>query len=132
MQLLKELARIIKFEDEYYLYHVVDHINYPNRIVAFQIAVSRLAQDPVLFYFDNPENNQYYVKVSYAAAEADPDHSSIIGAYNITLKSQAQIVCNFFNYDREHYYLIINGVPYYDINIYTITISASDPATWGS
>ena len=49
------LARIIKLDDEYVLYHVVDHINYPNRIVAFQIAVSRLAQEPYLFYFDNDE-----------------------------------------------------------------------------
>ncbi|MCQ2776722.1 MAG: hypothetical protein MJ217_03290 [Bacilli bacterium] len=84
------------------------------------------------FYFDNPENNQYYVKVSYAAVEAGSitDHESIIGVYNIILRSETQLECNFFNYDREHYYLTINGVPYYDINIYTINITASDPATW--
>ena len=84
------------------------------------------------FYFDNPANNQYYVKVSYAAVDTDPDHPSIIGVYNVILRSQTAISCNFFNYDREHYYLTINGVPYYDINIYTINITASDPATWTS
>jgi len=49
------IARILLLDDEYYLYHVTDHILYPNRVLAFQIAISRLAQNPSLFYFDNPE-----------------------------------------------------------------------------
>lgn len=48
-------ARILHLDNEYFLYHVVDHITYPKRVVAFQIAISRLAQNPSLFYFDNPE-----------------------------------------------------------------------------
>ena len=49
------MARIIYIENNYYLYHVVDHITYTNRLLAFQIAVSRLAQNPSLFYYDNNE-----------------------------------------------------------------------------
>ena len=49
------LARILLLDNEYYLYHVIDHITYSNRVMGFQIAISRLAQDPSLFYFDNDE-----------------------------------------------------------------------------
>lgn len=49
------LARILHFNNEYLLYHIVDHVTYSNRLTAFQIAVSRLAQNPALFCFDNPE-----------------------------------------------------------------------------
>ena len=49
------MARLLKLNGEYFLYHIVDHITYSNRLTAFQIAVSRLAQNPALSYFDNPE-----------------------------------------------------------------------------
>ncbi len=49
------LARLLKYNNEYLLFHITDHVNYSNRITAFQIAVSRLAQDPSQFHFDNPE-----------------------------------------------------------------------------
>ena len=49
------LARLLFIDNEYFLYHIVDHVNYSNRAIAFQIAVSRLAQNPALFYFDNQE-----------------------------------------------------------------------------
>lgn len=49
------LARIITLNNEHFLYHITDHITYSNRITAFQVAVSRLAQNPALFYKDNLE-----------------------------------------------------------------------------
>lgn len=49
------MARLLFVDDVYYLYHITDHINYANRIMAFQIAISRLVNEPSLFYYDNPE-----------------------------------------------------------------------------
>ena len=49
------MARLLFINNEYLLYHITDHITYANRIMAFQIAISRLVNDPSLFYFDNPE-----------------------------------------------------------------------------
>ena len=49
------LARLLLLDGEYLLYHIADHITYANRIMAFQIAISRLVNEPALFYFDNDE-----------------------------------------------------------------------------
>lgn len=48
-------AKVINYKNDYYLYHITDHINYQNRKVAFQIAISRLIQNPSLLCYDNPE-----------------------------------------------------------------------------
>ncbi len=49
------LARLVKWDGDYFVYHIADHITYSRRILAFQIAISRLVNDPSLFYFDNEE-----------------------------------------------------------------------------
>ncbi|MDD3593239.1 MAG: SEC-C metal-binding domain-containing protein [Candidatus Gastranaerophilales bacterium] len=52
------IARVVKFEDEYHLYHILEHISYKDREKAFQLVVTRQAQNPVLIYRDNPEKLQ--------------------------------------------------------------------------
>lgn len=49
------IARVVKFEDEYHLYHIIEHISYKDREKAFQLVVTRQAQNPVLIYRDNPD-----------------------------------------------------------------------------
>ena len=58
------IGRLLLIEGDYFLYHIVDHITYSNRIMAFQIAISRLVNDPSLFYFDNKEKFEELKKSS--------------------------------------------------------------------
>ncbi len=49
------VCRIVKLDDEYYIYHIVDNISLKNKVDAYRLAVLKIAQNPGAIYYDNNE-----------------------------------------------------------------------------
>lgn len=49
------VCRIVKLDDEYYIYHIVDNISLKHKVDAYRLSVLKIAQNPNAIYYDNEE-----------------------------------------------------------------------------
>ncbi len=49
------VCRIVKLDNEYYVYHIVDNISLTNKVDAYRLAVLKIAQNPEAIYYDNED-----------------------------------------------------------------------------